>query len=98
MSFSQALPFILLGVLVALLPVGVIGLFASKLSAERRTAFLIIYGSVLFLLAVVVADVFETVPSRLAVDLVLFVGGLVVGAYAGEVFPVRLPGRTNKHA
>ena len=32
MSFTQALPFIMLGVLIALLPVGVIGLFASKIS------------------------------------------------------------------
>ena len=98
MSFSQALPFILLGVLIALLPVGIIGLSSSKISSERRTAYLALYGMFVFLLVVVLADVMAAVPSRLAVDLVLLVGGLAVGGYAGELFPVQLPGSTKRHA
>ena len=97
MSFAQALPFILLGVLIALLPVGIIGLFSSKLPSERRAACLALYGALVFLLLVVLGDVMAAVPSRLAVDLVLLFGGLVVGVYAGELFPVRLPGRAKSH-
>ncbi len=97
MSFSQALPFILLGVLIALLPVGVIGLFSSKVPSERRAAYLALYAAFIFLLLVVLSDVMAAVPSRLAVDLVLLVGGLVVGVYAGELFPVRLPGSAKTH-
>jgi hypothetical protein len=98
MSFSQALPFILLGVLIALLPVGTIGLFSSKLAPQRRTAYLALYGTFVFLLLIVLADVMAAVPSRLAVDLVLLMGGLAIGVYAGELFPVRLPGSTKRHA
>jgi len=98
MSFSQALPFILLGVLVALLPVGVIGLFASKLASQQRTAFLVLYGGLLFLLAVIVADVMGAVPSRLVVDLVLLIGGLAVGLFAGELVPIGWPRSTKTHA
>ena len=89
MSFTQALPFILLGVLIALLPVGVIGLFASKILPQRRAAFLLIYGGLLFLLVVMVADVFAAVPSRLAVDLVLLIGELALGIFTGELLPIR---------
>jgi hypothetical protein len=96
MSFSQALPFILIGVLVALLPVGIIGLFASQLPSGRRTAYLALYGAIVFLLLVVLGDVMAAISSRLAVDLVLLAGGLTVGAYAGELFPVRLPGSAKK--
>ncbi len=95
MSFSEALPFIMLGVLVALLPVGIIGLFASKLPSEQRAAYLALYAALLFLLVVIVADVMAAVPSRLAVDLVLLVGGIGFGVVAGELTPLRWP-RTPK--
>jgi Na+/serine symporter len=98
MSFSEALPFIMVGVLISLLPIGVIGLFASKLPSERRVAYLAIYAALVFLLLVMLGDVMGAVPSRLAVDLVLLVGGLAVGVYAGELFPVRLRGGTRHHA
>ena|SRR5579871_5772254 len=98
MSFSQALPFIPLGVLIALLPLGVIGLFASKIASQQRTAFLIICGSMLFLLAVIVADVMAAVPGRLAVDLILLIGGLAVGVFSGELVPIRLPRGTKIRA
>jgi hypothetical protein len=98
MSFSQALPFILLGVLVALLPVGIIGLFSSKLPSGKRAAYLALYAALVFLLLVMLGDVMAVVPSRLAVDLVLLVGGLVVGVYAGELFPIPLPGTTKGDA
>jgi hypothetical protein len=97
MSFSQALPFIMVGVLVAVLPIAIIGLFASKLPTEQRTAYLTLYAGMIFLLVVILGDVMGAVPSRLAVDLVLLVGGLAVGVYAGELFPVRLPGGTKRH-
>jgi hypothetical protein len=98
MSFSQALPLILLGVVIALLPVDTIGLFSSKLASERRTAYLALCGTFVLLLLVVLADVMAAVPSRLAVDLVLLVGGLAVGVYTGELFSVRLPGGIKRHA
>ena len=94
MSFTVALPFILLGVLIALLPIGIIGLFASKLLPRQRAAYLVLYAGLLFLLVVIVADVTVTVSSRLAVDLVLLIGGLAVGVFAGELIPVRWPGKT----
>jgi hypothetical protein len=97
MSFSEALPFILVGVLVALLPVAIIGLSASKLQTDQRTAYLTLYAGVIFLLIVILGDVMGAVPSRLAVDLVLLVGGLALGVYAGESFPIRLRRGTKSH-
>jgi hypothetical protein len=98
MSFSEALPFILLGVLIALLPIGIIGLFASKLPPEQRTAYLALYAGLLFLLVVIIADVTTAVPSRLAVDLVLLVGGLAVGVVAGELTPIHWRRKAKTHA
>jgi len=98
MSLSEALPFILLGVLLALLPVGIIGLFASKLPSEQRAAYLALYAGLLFLLVVIIADVTAAVPSRLAVDLVLLVGGLALGVVAGELSPIRWPRKAKTQA
>ena len=91
MSLWEALPIILLGFLVVLLPIGVIGLFASKLAPHERTAFLILYAGAVFLLGVVTADVTQIVPNRLAVDVALLVGGLAVGVFGGVLLPFRWP-------
>ena len=83
MSPWEAVPFILLGVLVVLLPVGVIGVFASKLLPQQKTAFLVLYAGAVILVSVVAADVTEVISNRPVVDLALLIGGLAVGVYAG---------------
>jgi hypothetical protein len=77
--------------------VATIGLFASKLPTDQRTAYLTLYAGVVFLLIVILGDAMGAVPSRLAVDLVLLVGGLALGVYAGELFPIRLLRGTKTH-
>jgi hypothetical protein len=89
MSFWEMLPFTLLGVIVVLLPVAIIGLFASKIGPQRRTAYLVLYAAAIALLGMVAADIQQVVPSRLAVDLILLIGGLAVGAYADASLPSR---------
>ncbi|MEX0853321.1 MAG: hypothetical protein WD036_08590 [Bauldia sp.] len=83
MSPWEAVPFILIGVLVVLLPVGVIGVFASRLQERQKTAFLVLYAGAVILLGIVAADVTGVVSHRPVVDLALVVGGLAVGVYAG---------------
>jgi hypothetical protein len=82
MSFSESLLLVLLAVLVVLAPVGVIGVSASKLDPNQRSEFITLYAALLVLLGVVAADELALVPYRLAVDLVLLVGGLALGAFA----------------
>jgi hypothetical protein len=93
MSLWEAIPFILLGVLVVLIPIGIIGLFASRLLPQQRLAFLAIYGAVVVLLAIIAADLRALLPSRLLVDLVLLAGGVLVGGFAGAFLPFRWPRR-----
>ena len=62
MSPWATLPFIVLGVLIVLLPVGIIGLAASKLAPRTRTGYLVLYGSALVLFAVVAADIMGLTP------------------------------------
>ena len=69
MSPWAALIFVVLGLLVVFLPVGVIGVAASKLTPARRTAYLILYGGALFLFAVLAADIMGLLPDRSTVDL-----------------------------
>lgn len=100
MSPWQAIPFILLGVLVVLLPVGVIGVFASHLLSRQRMAFLLLYTGAVLLLSIIAADIMELVPDRLAIDLILLAGGLAVGglAVASFPFPWSLRGRAIRDA
>jgi hypothetical protein len=94
--FWEALPFVLLAVLIVLLPIGVMGLTASKLSRERRINFLALYGAVILMLVVLVADVRGALGSRLAVDLVLSLGGVGLGVYVAGLFGLRWPYRAGK--
>ena len=97
MSPWATLPFIGLGVLIVLLPVGIIGLAASKLAPRTRTGYLVLYGSALFLFAVVAADIMGLLPDRSAVDLMLIAGGVLLGIYAAKVIPVRWGDRSHHH-
>ena len=87
----EAFPFVLLAVLIVLLPIGVIGLTASKLTPQQRTAFFVLYGAVVLLLIVLAADLQNVFNSRFAVDLVLLIGGFGVGVYAASLFGLRWP-------
>ncbi len=89
----EAVPFVLLAVLVVLLPIGVMGLSASKLSQQHRTAFLALYGAVVLLLVILVADMQGVFGSRLAIDLILLLGGIGLGIYAASLFGLRWPNR-----
>ncbi len=94
--FWEAFPFVLLAVLIVLLPIGVMGLTASQLSREQRTSYLALYGAVILLLVVLVADVRGAFGSRLAVDLVLLLGGFGLGTYIASIFGLRWPYRPQK--
>ncbi len=93
MSVLELIAFVLLGVLVVLLPVGVIGVFASKLLPRQRTGIIVLYVGALALLCVLAADVIMRVPDRAGVDLVLIIGGLAVGLYAGTFVDPEWPAR-----
>jgi hypothetical protein len=88
MPLWEALLFALLGVLIFLLPIGVIGVFASRLQPHEKTGFLVIYGGAVLLVAVVGADIEDLLPVRLAIDLALLTGGLLLGLYAGRLLTV----------
>jgi hypothetical protein len=94
MSSWEALPFVLLGILVVLLPVGVIGLVSSKLMPGERSGILVIYGGIVFLLAVIASDILGWLPGRILTDLVVLVGGLFIGGYAGRLLTLRIQRRT----
>jgi hypothetical protein len=85
MSLSEIIPFVLLGIFVVLLPIAIIGVFASRLQPRDRTGLIVLYGAAICLLGVVVADVGESLPNRLIVDLVLLIGGICVGVYANRI-------------
>jgi hypothetical protein len=89
----EAFPFVLLAVLIVLLPIGVLGLTASKLMPQQRTAFFALYGGVVLLLIVLAADMRDVFASRFAVDLVLLIGGFGIGVYAASLFGLRWPNR-----
>lgn len=93
MSLWELVAFVLLGVLVVLLPVGVIGVFASRLLPQQRTGFLVLYTGAVLLICVFAADVTEVISNRAVVDLVLIVGGLAVGLYAGTFLQMHWPNR-----
>ena len=82
MSFWGSLVLVLLGVLVVLMPFGVIGVSSSKLSPVERREFFTLYAALLVLLGILAADELAQWPYRLPVDLVLLVGGLALGAVA----------------
>jgi hypothetical protein len=86
MPIWNAFPYVLFAMLVVLLPVGVIGLSASKLDPRRRTGFLVLYGATVLLLAIVAFDVTEALANRAAVDLSLLAGGAALGLYADRLF------------
>jgi hypothetical protein len=88
----DAVPLALLGILIVLLPVSVIGLFASKLLPQQRTALLVLYGGAVLLLGVVAADMMALTRDRMAVDLTLLIGGVVVGVLGGAFLPFRFNG------
>jgi hypothetical protein len=89
MSFWEMLPLAVLGVIVVLLPVAVIGLFASSISPKRRSAYVLLYAGAILLLGVMAADIKQVVSDRLVIDLMLLIGGLVVGGYADALLPNR---------
>ncbi len=89
MSLWEMIAFVLLGVLVVLLPVGVIGVFASRLSSQQKTAFLVLYAGAVFLVGILAADVTSMLENRAVVDLILIVAGLAVGLYAGTFLRLR---------
>jgi hypothetical protein len=89
MTLWELVAFILLGVLVVLLPVGVIGVFASRLRPQQRTGFLVLYAGAVFLLSIFAADVTEVISNRPVIDLVLIIGGLAIGLYAGTFLRMR---------
>ncbi len=92
--FWEAFPFVLLAVLIVLLPVSVMALTASRLTPQQRTAFLALYGGVVLLLVVLVADIRNAFASRLAADLVLLIGGFALGMYVASLVGLRWPNRT----
>ena len=51
----EALPFVLLGVIIVLTPFTVIATYASRLSPRQRTLFLVLYGTAVLLLIVIAA-------------------------------------------
>ncbi|MCB1547636.1 MAG: hypothetical protein KDJ41_07350 [Hyphomicrobiaceae bacterium] len=87
----EALPFVLLAALVVLLPIGVMGLSASKLEPRRRNAFLGLYGAAVLLLVIVVFDIRGAFDARLAIDLILLLGGLGLGIFIASLFGLRWP-------
>lgn len=91
MSIGAAFFYVLLGLLVVLLPVGVIGLSASKLTPTQRTAALVIYGVAVLLLALVAIDLTQALTNRATVDLVLLAGGVGLGFAAGRLWRVLRP-------
>ena len=86
MPLWNAFPYVLFAMLIVLLPVGVIGLSASKLTPRQRTGFLTLYGATVLLLGIVAFDITEALPNRTAVDLALLAGGAALGFYAGQLF------------
>ena len=93
MSFWTAFFYVLLALLIVLLPVGVIGLSASKLTEGQRTASFFLYGAAVLLLAVIAFDVTEALPSRGVVDLALLAGGIALGFAAGRLWRILRPGQ-----
>ena len=89
MSFFEAIPLVLLGIVVVLMPILAIGLTASKLHPQERTGLAVIYGGAVFLVGVIAADVSGSLPARLPVDLALLAGGLSLGVYAALVMGPR---------
>lgn len=89
MSFFEAIPLVLLGIVVVLMPVLALGLTASKLHPQQRTGLAVIYGGAVFLVGVIAADVSRALPDRLPVDLALLAGGVSLGVYAALVMGPR---------
>jgi hypothetical protein len=87
----EALPFVILAALVVLLPIGVLGLSASKLDQQRRNAFLGLYGAAVLLVVIVVIDMRNAFDARLAIDLILLIGGIGLGIFGASLFGLRWP-------
>jgi len=64
MSFFEAIPLVLLGIVGVLMPVLAIGLTASKLHPQERTGLALIYGGAVFQVGVIAADVSGALPDR----------------------------------
>ena len=94
MSLGTAFFYMLLGLLIVLLPVGVIGLSASKLTPMQRTGAMTLYGAAVALLAIIAFDLADALPNRAAVDLVLLAGGAGLGFAAGRLWRVFRPDPT----
>ena len=86
MPLWNAVPYVLVAMLIVLLPVGVIGLSASKLTPKQRTGFLVLYGATVLLFAIVVFDNTESFANRPAIDLTLLICGAALGFYASLLF------------
>jgi hypothetical protein len=91
MSIGAAFFYVLLGLLVVLLPVGVIGLSASRLSPAQRIAAMALYGAAVLLLVIIAFDLTEPLANRAAVDLVLLAGGIGLGFAAGRLWRILRP-------
>ena len=87
----EALPFVVLAALVVLLPVGIIGLSASKLEPHRRNAYLAVYGGAVLLFVILVFDIRGAFDSRIAIDLILLIGGTGLGIFIASLFGLRWP-------
>jgi hypothetical protein len=92
MPFWTAFFYVLLGLLIVLLPIGLIGLSASRLTPGQQAASFFLYGAAVLLLAIVAFDVTEALPVRGVVDLALLAGGIALGFAAGRLWRVLRPG------
>ena len=84
MAYWQTIALVLIGVAVVLLPFVVMAASTSTLLPRERSAFLAIYGATLLLVSIAAADMAEWLPGRPIVDVVLLVGGVALGAFAGR--------------
>ena len=91
MPLWDTVPFLFLGVLIVMAPLGVIGLYASRITRQQRFAFLTVYAGVVVLLGITAADLMGLLPSRVAVDVTLLVGGLAVGVLAAPLLAPHWP-------
>ena len=95
MPLFDAIPLVLLGIVVVLMPVVALGVTASKLHPQERTSLTVVFAGALFLVGVIAVDSSGALPGRLPVDLALLAGGVSLGAYTTLVLRPRWPGWPN---